>query len=467
MIRIKYKRVCRFVSLTVFVMLVVKIMEQEEVEDYVIYDSIPPPRVCIIGAGYSGLGTARYMREYGVNFTVFEASRHIGGTWRFDPHVGTDEDGLPLFTSMYKNLRTNTPRQTMEYAGFPFPEGTPSYPTGPCFYKYLQHFAKHFELMNNIQLQSYVNLVKWAKDHWEVTYTKTDTKEQLTEVCDFIVVASGEFSSPVIPNIDRLEMFKGKVIHSHDYKDAEEFRNRRVLLVGAGASGLDLAMQLSNVTSQLFHSHHLNYNQPDFSKTYVKKPDIDSFTPTGAFFVDGSTEEFDDVIFCTGYNYNHPFLDSSSGVTASRKFVLPLYQQTVNIKHPSMTFVGVSKKVINRVMDAQGQYAAALASGKFQLPSQEEMLRNWLEHVYAQQNKGMRIVDVNVISDMDSYFGNLTLEAEITPAPPVLTKIARFNGKNRLEDLLNYRDYDYKVIDKENYERRYTPRKELPCPIEL
>ncbi|XP_026735259.1 senecionine N-oxygenase-like isoform X2 [Trichoplusia ni] len=429
--------------------------------------SIPQPRVCIIGAGYSGLGTARYMKEYGLNFTVFEATRHIGGTWRFDPHVGVDEDGLPLFTSMYKNLRTNTPRQTMEYAGYPFPEGTPSYPTGPCFYKYLQSFAKHFELMNNIQLQSLVTLVAYNGEQWELSYMKTDTKENVTELCDFMVVASGEFSSPVIPDIDRLDQYKGRVMHSHDYKDSEEFRNRRVLLVGAGASGLDLAIQLSNVTATLLHSHHLNYNQPEFSKTYKKKPDIDSFTPTGAIFVDGSAEEFDDVIFCTGYNYAHPFLDTSAGVTASKKFVLPLYKQTVNIKHPSMTFVGVSKKVINRVMDAQGQYAAALASGKFQLPTQESMLKNWLDHVYELQNMGMKIIDVNVINTMDEYFANLTDEADVTPSPPVLTKIARFNARNRLEDLLNYRDYDYKIIDDKNYERTYIPRKELPCPVDL
>lgn len=90
------------------------------------------------------------------------------------------------------------------------------------------------------------------------------------------------------------------MIHSHDYKDPEDFRNRRVLIVGSGASGLDLATHLSNITTKLIHSHHLNYNQPEFSKTYVRKPDIDSFTSNGAIFVDGSSEEFDDVIFCTG-----------------------------------------------------------------------------------------------------------------------------------------------------------------------
>ncbi|GBP54353.1 Senecionine N-oxygenase [Eumeta japonica] len=60
---------------------------------------------CVIGAGVSGLGAARYLRQHGVNYTVFEASRYIGGTWRFDARIGVDEDGTPLFTSMYKDLR--------------------------------------------------------------------------------------------------------------------------------------------------------------------------------------------------------------------------------------------------------------------------------------------------------------------------------------------------------------------------
>lgn len=89
-------------------------------------------------------------------------------------------------------------------------------------------------------------------------------------------------------------------MHSHDYKEPEPFRNRRVLLVGAGSSGLDLAVHLSNVTSKLVHSHHLVYNQPNLPISYIKKPDIMTFTPTGAVFQDGSYEEFDEVIFATG-----------------------------------------------------------------------------------------------------------------------------------------------------------------------
>ncbi|CAG4953557.1 unnamed protein product [Parnassius apollo] len=422
---------------------------------------------CVIGAGYSGLAAARYLQEYGVNFTVYEASRHVGGTWRFDPHVGTDEDGLPLFTSMYKRLRTNTPRQTMEYAGFKFPDDTPSYPSGDCFYNYLKNFVKYFDLMKYIQFRSLVTRVKWADDHWNVTYTNTEDRNSYTDACDFVIVASGQYSKPVRPKFEGEELFKGNIMHSHDYKDAETFRDRKVLIVGAGASGLDLATQLVNVTTKLVHSHHLVYNQPNFPSKYVKKPDIEAFTSDGVVFQDGSFQDVDDVIFCTGYEYNHSFLDESTGLTVSSKFVLPLYQHIVNIRHPNMAFLGVVKQVITRVMDAQAQYAAALAGGIFELPPQETMLKTWLNHVRTLRAKHLRIIDVNVVGDdMDHYFANLTNEGGVVRAPPVLTEIRDFNAKNRLDDLLNYRDYDYEILDDYHYDRKYNPRPENTCPVE-
>ncbi|XP_068619062.1 senecionine N-oxygenase-like [Battus philenor] len=425
-------------------------------------------QACVVGAGYSGLAAARYLQEYGVNFTVYEASRHIGGTWRFDPHVGTDEDGLPLFTSMYKKLRTNTPRQTMEYAGFKFPDDAPSYPSGGCFYKYLKNFVKYFDLMKNIQLRSLVTRIKWAEDYWNVTYMNTEDKNYYTDACNFIIIASGQYSRPIRPTFEGEDLFKGNIMHSHDYKDPETFRDRKVLIVGAGASGLDLATHLVNVTNKLVHSHHLIYNQPNFPSHYVKKPDIDSFTADGVIFQDGSYEEVEDVIFCTGYEYDHTFLDESAGLTVSGKFLLPLYQHIVNIRHPTMTFLGVVKKVITRVMDAQAQYAAALAGGLFELPSQETMLKTWLDHVRTLRNQHLRIIDVNLVGDdMDYYFANLTSEAGVVRAPPVLKVIRDFNAKNRLDDLLNYRDYDYEILDDLHYDRKYNPRPEDTCPIEL
>lgn len=71
------------------------------------------------------------------------------------------------------------------------------------------------------------------------------------------------------------------------------------------------------------------------------------------------------------------------------------------------------------------------------------------------------------INFQDQYFEDLTREASIRRAPPVVTAIRDFNAKNRLEDLLNYRDYDYKLIDDHKFERYYNFREKLPCPIEI
>lgn len=429
----------------------------------------PDRHVCVIGAGISGLAAARYLQQYGVNFTVFEATRHIGGTWHFDSHVGTDEYGVPVFTSMYKNLRTNTPRQTMEFGGFSFPEGSPSYPAGPCYYKYLKLFVKHFDLMKFIQFQKLVTGIKWADSHWEVTTKQSETGNLNVEHCDFVFIANGHYTQPVWPKIEGKENFQGNMIHSHDYREPEPYRNRRVLIVGAGASGLDLVTHLIPYVTKLVHSHHLTYNQPDFPKNFVKKPDIKMFTSNSVVFTDGSAEEIDDVIFCTGYDFDHSFLDENAGVTTSGKFVLPLYQHLVNIRHPTMMFIGLTRKTITRVLDAQAEYAAALTAGKFKLPPKDAMLKSWLMHVYDLQKQDMKIVDVNLVGPkyQDQYFANLTAEAGITRAPPVLTDIMIFNGKIRLDDLLNYRDYDFTITDDNHYERKYNPRKELDCPIDL
>ncbi|XP_063387555.1 senecionine N-oxygenase-like [Cydia fagiglandana] len=425
--------------------------------------AVPSRRTCVIGAGYGGLASARYLKQYGVEFTVFEAQRSLGGNWRFQTDL--EEDGLPEFTGIYKQLRTNTPRQTMEFANWYFPDSTPTYPSGPCFYKYLKNFTKEFDLEKHIEFRSLVTSVKWAGTQWEISYTKTDTKENATATCGFVILATGHLGKPKIPKFEGQDSFKGKIIHVQKYKDPEPFRNRRILLIGAGPSGLDLATHLTNQSARLVHSHHLKYNQPYFGENYVKKPDVKMFTSNGVVFEDDSFEEIDDVILCTGYEFDFSILHESCGLTVSSKFVLPVYQHMVNIRRPSMVLLALPKPIITRAIDVQADYAASLAAGKFELPSQETMLKSWLQHVYSLQTRGKKIVDVNFLADQqDQYFANLTAEAGITRVAPVLTTIRDFNAKNRLEDLLNYRDYDYKVLDDHNYDRFYNPRNET-CNI--
>lgn len=90
-------------------------------------------------------------------------------------------------------------------------------------------------------------------------------------------------------------------MHSHDYRDPESYRGRRVLVVGAGPSGMDIGLDVAAVSRVLFHSHHSPVNfRTKFPPHYVRKPDVKEINETGAVFVDESFEEFDDILYCTG-----------------------------------------------------------------------------------------------------------------------------------------------------------------------
>lgn len=102
-----------------------------------------------------------------------------------------------------------------------------------------------------------------------------------------------------------LSLLPGTIIHSHDYREPEPYRNRRVLIVGAGPSGMDISLDIAEVSRTLIHSHHsrINFTTP-FPPNYVKKPDIKEFNESGVIFKDGTFEELDDVIYCTGWFIN-------------------------------------------------------------------------------------------------------------------------------------------------------------------
>nr|CBI83753.1 flavin-dependent monooxygenase [Tyria jacobaeae] len=422
------------------------------------------PRVCIIGAGYSGLATARHMIDYGLNLTVFEASSYIGGTWKYTPRVGTDENGAPLFTSAYKNLRTNSFYQTMEFPDYPFPQGSSSYLSGPCIYKYLQGYTKQFNLEKHIKFQSLVTSVERVGDMWNVTYMKTDTKENVSEECGFVVVANGEYIAPHIPYFAKQEDFQGKMPHSHDYRDSEDYRGLRVLVVGAGPSAFDLATHLINVTSMFIHSHHLDAKLPEVYGNYKRKPDIKHFTPTGAVFVDGSTEEFDVAILCTGYKYSFPFLNyKSSGVAWTDKYVMPLYNQLININYPTMTFVGTGKYSIGLVRDRQGHYSAQLAAGLVKLPSQDEMFKQWFDYTKHQTAKEINLIGY---SNTESYMETLLNGTDIPRPPPVFTTILRNHIDIWYTEFLTFRNYQINLLSDTEYEMIYKPQKKV-CPLDV
>ena len=93
----------------------------------------------------------------------------------------------------------------------------------------------------------------------------------------------------------------GSITHSHDYREPDSYKDRRVLIIGAGPSGMDIALDVANVSKTLVHSHHsqVNFRTP-FPDHYKRKPDVKEYTENGVIFQDGSYEDIDDVLYCTG-----------------------------------------------------------------------------------------------------------------------------------------------------------------------
>lgn len=110
-------------------------------------------RVGVIGCGAAGLAALRHLAARPNTFkgVGFETSTAVGGTWRYTDKVGVDTNGLPVQTSMYKNLRTNIPKEVMGFPGFPFPSNLPSFPEHKDVLKYLEDYADNYELHKHIK----------------------------------------------------------------------------------------------------------------------------------------------------------------------------------------------------------------------------------------------------------------------------------------------------------------------------
>ncbi|XP_060805161.1 senecionine N-oxygenase isoform X2 [Amyelois transitella] len=407
------------------------------------------PRVCVIGAGIAGLTTARYLKEDGINFTVLEATRYVGGTWRYDPRVDVDENNVTMYTSI-----TNLPKPTMELPGFPLPDDAPSYPGWEDYYKYLQSYAKHFDLEKNIKFLHNVISIKRDENVWRVKHKQVVTKEEFEEEYDYVVIGTGHHSKTHMPNITGEETFKGTIIHSHSYRVPDPYKCRRVLIIGAGPSGMDISLDVATVSTTVFHSHHSTAEDlTPYPENYVKKPDVKALSESGVVFVDGTFEEIDDVIYCTGYEYYYPFLDESSGLSISHHSVIPLYRYLVNIHQPTMVLLGlVVRACVVIALDAQARYTAALINGNFNLPSHDEMMAEWQRRYDVVKSQGKPLSHIHFLeAKEDEYYADLTKESGIARVPPVMFKIRINDIKSKLENLLVYRRYTYKVLDSENF----------------
>ncbi len=194
------------------------------------------PRACVIGAGSSGIAAAKHLFLAGVPFDCFEMGHDIGGTWVMDNSNGR--------SACYDTLEINTSCPRMAYSDFPMPQDYPPYARHDQVAAYFQQYVDHFGFRDAITFDTTVERVTPTGDgRWDVTVTGPGGTE--TRTYDAVLVANGHHWDPRWPDPAYPGTFDGEQVHSHDYRSADQLEGRDVVVVGAGNSAMDIAVEAS------------------------------------------------------------------------------------------------------------------------------------------------------------------------------------------------------------------------------
>ncbi|KAL7209802.1 hypothetical protein ACSBR1_031380 [Camellia fascicularis] len=186
----------------------------------------------IVGAGPSGLAVGAGLKQQGVPFVILERSNCIASLWQ---------------NHTYDRLKLHLPKQFCQLPYFPFPNNLPEYPTKYQFINYLESYAKHFEIKP--RFNETVQSAKYDETCglWRVKTIASangSTRGEVEYICRWLVVATGENAEKVVPEFEGLQEFGGQVMHACDYKTGEDYRGKRVLVIGCGNSGMEVSLDL-------------------------------------------------------------------------------------------------------------------------------------------------------------------------------------------------------------------------------
>jgi cation diffusion facilitator CzcD-associated flavoprotein CzcO len=390
-------------------------------------------KVCVIGAGSSGIAACQVLNARGLRFDCFEKGSQVGGNWRYE----NDNE----MSSAYRSLHINTSRGLMAYKTYPMPEDYPDYPNHFQIAAYFDDYVDHFGLREKIRFRAEVVSVEPVDGEWEVTVAGSDGKRE-TNRYRAVLVANGHhwdarWPEPPFPGS---EEFEGEQIHVHHYREPDLLRDKRVLVLGIGNSATDIAVEASRIAEKTFLAmrrgayilpkymngkptdesasplltrlplsvqrffigrmlglsagdmtayglpkpdHKLLEAHPTVSAELLSrlghgdvavKPNIDRFSGGRTVrFADGSEEEIDLVVYCTGYKITFPFFDED--LISAKENRLPLYRRVASVEHPGLYFIGFIQPLgaIMPIAEAQSEWVADLLGGRGTLPSPTEM----------------------------------------------------------------------------------------------
>lgn len=201
--------------------------------------------VCIIGGGPLGIGLGRELSEGAIPYALFETESDFGGVWNADAPCGR----------AYPSLHLISPKFNTQVPDFPMPEHYPPYPNHRMMLDYIRSYARHFGVYEHAQFNTSVSWIEPSKGGWDVELSTGESR-----YFDIVAVCNGAQRVPHFPKPAYPGVFSGEVIHTADYKSPSQLSGKRVLVIGAGNSGCDVAVDAVHHARSVHHSTRRGYH---------------------------------------------------------------------------------------------------------------------------------------------------------------------------------------------------------------
>jgi cation diffusion facilitator CzcD-associated flavoprotein CzcO len=389
------------------------------------------PLCCVIGAGPSGVTTVKRLKDNGIAYDCFEASDNVGGNWYYKNPNG--------MSACYQSLHIDTSKWRFALEDFPVPANWPDYPHHSEVFSYLNDYIDHFDVRKTITFNTKVIGAHRESDgRWTVS-----TSDGQTRVYDVLIVANGHHWDPRWPDPAYPGKFAGEQIHAHSYNtpfDPIDMLGKRVLIVGAGNSAMDIASELSQryvakylhvsmrhgvwifgkyrrgkpgdklmfpvwvpkfLQKRLIKSAFKNIGRmedfglptPDHepweahgsisgeflqragSGDIKARPGITRFEGNTVHFTDGSSNDYDAIVWCTGYKISFPFFDQPEFTADKDNCPPPLYKRMLIPGVPNLIYMGLAQPLPTLVnfAEQQSKLVAAYIKGDYVLPPEAAM----------------------------------------------------------------------------------------------